>query len=492
MVAAVVLAAAVLTGSLTAPAAALAAPVFKAPFPCGQRWTYSHHDGEVRLALDFVRADGGTTNGTPQLASAAGVAHRYSEPGGAGNYIAIDHGGGWTTYHFHLSAYSVADGAYVQQGQQIGITGSTGNSSGPHAHYEQLLNGVGQTIAINGVSLAPYPGVYDQKYLVSDNCGQSAPPVPVAGSSTDFNGDGKDDIITFTLGTRNDVYVATSTGSAFAGTSVKWSDYFGLTGETPLTGDFNGDGKDDIITFTGGTLADVYVELSTGTTFCCGAKWHDWFAPAGEIPAVGDVNGDGKDDIITFTHNNLADVYVALSTGTTFTPAQKWHDWFAPTGETPAVADVNGDGKADIITFTQGTTTTADVYVALSTGTTFQPAQKWHDLFSLTGEQPRVGDINGDGKADIVTFTCNPDADVYAATSTGTTFTGTTIKWHDHFCLTGEHPYLGDVNGDGKDDLIVFTQGTTNDVYTALSTGTTFQPSQKWHDYFGLTGEITY
>ncbi|ASW53788.1 N-acetylmuramoyl-L-alanine amidase [Plantactinospora sp. KBS50] len=315
---------------------------------------------------------------------------------------------------------------------------------------------------------------------------------PVAGSSTDFNGDGKDDIITFTLGTRNDVYVATSTGSAFAGTSVKWSDYFGLTGETPLTGDFNGDGKDDIITFTGGTLADVYVELSTGTTFCCGAKWHDWFAPAGEIPAVGDVNGDGKDDIITFTHNNLADVYVALSTGTTFTPAQKWHDWFAPTGETPAVADVNGDGKADIITFTQGTTTTADVYVALSTGTTFQPAQKWHDLFSLTGEQPRVGDINGDGKADIVTFTCNPDADVYAATSTGTTFTGTTIKWHDHFCLTGEHPYLGDVNGDGKDDLIVFTQGTTNDVYTALSTGTTFQPSQKWHDYFGLTGEITY
>ncbi|ASW53787.1 VCBS repeat-containing protein [Plantactinospora sp. KBS50] len=348
-----------------------------------------------------------------------------------------------------------------------------------------------------------FPDRYDQAVGTARTLLASAAryAASATGSPTDFNGDGRSDIVAFTQGSLADVYVATSTGSSFAGTSVKWSDFFSVGGETALTGDFNGDGKDDIVTFAHGsgtpgssnaaTAGDVYVELSTGTTFCCGAKWHDWFAPAGEIPAVGDVNGDGKDDIITFTHNNLADVYVALSTGTTFTPAQKWHDWFAPTGETPAVADVNGDGKADIITFTQGTTTTADVYVALSTGTTFQPAQKWHDLFSLTGEQPRVGDINGDGKADIVTFTCNPDADVYAATSTGTTFTGTTIKWHDHFCLTGEHPYLGDVNGDGKDDLIVFTQGTTNDVYTALSTGTTFQPSQKWHDYFGLTGETT-
>ncbi|WP_373312460.1 M23 family metallopeptidase, partial [Asanoa siamensis] len=153
---------------------AQAAPLFKAPFPCGQRWTFSHHSAEVRQALDFVRADGGVTNGTPVLASAAGTAFRYSQPGGAGNYIAVEHGGGWKTYYFHLSAYSVADGAPVAQGQQIGLTGSTGNSSGPHIHYEQLFNGVGQVIAINGVSLAPYPGVYNQRFLTSDNCGAVA------------------------------------------------------------------------------------------------------------------------------------------------------------------------------------------------------------------------------------------------------------------------------------------------------------------------------
>lgn len=139
---------------VVAPAAAWAAPNFKAPFPCGQRWTYSHHSAEVRQALDFVRADGGVTGGTPVVASAAGTAYRFSQPSGAGNYIAVEHGGGWKTYYFHLTSYSVPDGAYVQQGQRIGITGSTGNSSGAHIHYEQLLNGVGQVISINAVEPA--------------------------------------------------------------------------------------------------------------------------------------------------------------------------------------------------------------------------------------------------------------------------------------------------------------------------------------------------
>ncbi|WP_416903429.1 N-acetylmuramoyl-L-alanine amidase [Micromonospora echinospora] len=329
-------------------------------------------------------------------------------------------------------------------------------------------------------------------YISLVNAGGGSGGKYLAGSPTDFTGDGRDDIVTFTQGTLNDVYVATSTGTTFTGTSVKWNDFFGLNGETLLTGDFNGDNRDDIVAFTHGTLADVYVATSTGTTFTGSQKWHDWFAPHHEVAAVGDVNGDGRDDIITFTHDTNADVYVALSTGTSFTgTAVKWHDYFSITGEHPALGDVNGDGKDDIITFTQGPTTAADVIIALSTGTGFGPPQKWHDLFAITGEQPRVGDINGDGRDDIVTFTCNTNADVYAATSTGTTFTGTTIKWNDHFCLTGEFPYLADANGDNKDDIIVFTKNTTNDVYVGLSTGTTFTPGQKWHDYFGLNGETT-
>lgn len=176
--AAVALAALLALLGLTAAAPAQAgagpelAPNFKAPFPCGQQWTYSHHSAEVRRALDFIRSDGGSTAGTPTVASAAGTATRHSQPSGAGNYIVIDHGGGWKTYYFHLASFSVADGASVAQGQQVGVTGSTGNSSGAHIHYEQLLNGVGQDIRINGSAL-PYPGSYGQYHLRSDNCGNT-------------------------------------------------------------------------------------------------------------------------------------------------------------------------------------------------------------------------------------------------------------------------------------------------------------------------------
>ncbi|MER6949580.1 VCBS repeat-containing protein [Nonomuraea sp. NPDC000554] len=310
----------------------------------------------------------------------------------------------------------------------------------------------------------------------------------LGGSPADFNGDGKDDVVTFTHGTDADVYVATSNGAKFDGTSVKWHDFFGLGGETPYTGDFTGDGKDDIVTFTHGSTADVYVAPSTGTGFGTATKWNDFFAPAGEIPAVGDFNGDGKDDIVTFTRGANADVYVATSTGTGFTGGAKWHDFFALNGEFPAVGDVNGDGKDDLIVFTQGTT--ADVYVALSTGTSFAPATKVHDHFAPAGEQPRVGDFNGDGKADIATFTSDDLADVYVALSDGAGF-GPGMKWNDFFAPGGEFPYTGDYDGDGKDDIVTFTKNELADVYVSLSTGTSFAGGGKWHDYFGLAGETT-
>ncbi|MCT2587865.1 FG-GAP repeat domain-containing protein [Actinophytocola gossypii] len=338
------------------------------------------------------------------------------------------------------------------------------------------------------------PERYDQaegkaRAMLAEAAGMISPRV-FTGSSTDFDGDGRDDIVTFTHGPLDDVYVALSTGAGFDGTSVKWHDRFALTGETPLTGDFNGDGKDDIVTFTHGSLADVYVALSNGSSFGPGVKWHDYFSLNGEVPSVGDVNGDGLDDIVTFTRNAAADVYVALSTGSGFGPGIKWHDFFGLAGEYPGVADVNGDGRDDIVVFTRGDL--ADVYVALSNGSGFGGSAKWHDWFAVGGELPRIGDFNGDGMADIATFTTNAAADVFVALSNGSGFTGTEQKWNDFFALAGEFPYTGDFDGDGLDDIVTFTHNSLADVYTARSTGTGFLGGAKWHDFFGLAGETSF
>lgn len=61
---------------------------------------------------------------------------------GYGNVIVINHANGWQTLYAHLSAYFVNCGGFVYQGNTIGAVGTTGNSTGPHLHFEMMYNGV--------------------------------------------------------------------------------------------------------------------------------------------------------------------------------------------------------------------------------------------------------------------------------------------------------------------------------------------------------------
>jgi hypothetical protein len=153
----------------------------------------------------------------------------------------------------------------------------------------------------------------------------------------------------------------------FTGTAVKWHDYFCINTETPVAGDFNGDKKDDIATFTGGSAADVFVAISNGTSFVGTAqKWHDSFCYGTEIPLAGDFNGDGKDDIVTFTRGNNANAFVAFSSyDNTFKgTGVKAHDSFCYRTEIPLAGRFNNGISRNIATFTRGTA--GDVFVAIS------------------------------------------------------------------------------------------------------------------------------
>jgi hypothetical protein len=333
----------------------------------------------------------------------------------------------------------------------------------------------------------------------------------------DFNGDGRDDIITFLRdgsggNDRGYVYVALSNGYGF-GAGARWHDFFCVGLEIPVTGDFNGDGRDDIACFVRDTKTDagrgdVYVALSTGSGFASSQKWHEYFCIGNEIPAVGDFNGDGRDDIVTFVRNtksgnDSADVYVALSTGSAFGAGVKWHDYFCIGYEIPAVGDFNGDGKDDIVTFVRDTKTgteRGDVWVAVSTGLAFGAGAKWHDYFCIGNELPLVGDFNGDGKDDLASLVRDAGSgtaqgDVYVTLSSGSTFSGTAVKWHNFFCVGNEIPTAGDFSGDGKADLATFIHDTKpgterGKVYVTKSTGVAFGTGVKWHDFFCIQDEV--
>ena len=100
----------------------------------GYRWGGAFHGG----------VDIGVPTGTPVRASKAGTVIIAESHWSYGNYVAIAHSGGYSTLYAHNSRFACHVGQHVSQGTVIAYAGSTGNSTGPHCHFEVHLNGVRQ------------------------------------------------------------------------------------------------------------------------------------------------------------------------------------------------------------------------------------------------------------------------------------------------------------------------------------------------------------
>jgi murein DD-endopeptidase MepM/ murein hydrolase activator NlpD len=80
-------------------------------------------------------------NGTPVVSSASGTVIVAGWMGGYGNLVVVDHGNGIATAYGHNTSVAVGIGQSVAQGQVIAYSGNTGNSTGPHVHFEVRVNG---------------------------------------------------------------------------------------------------------------------------------------------------------------------------------------------------------------------------------------------------------------------------------------------------------------------------------------------------------------
>lgn len=153
-----------------------ARPPFQVPLSCGVTWdTYTHSGHSDYDKVDLANPYG-ATQGAPVLSSAAGTVVESYWDGCAGNLVAVDHGGGWTTRFMHLDARYVSTGQVVSQGQQLGTVGNTGTcTSGAHLHYEQKYYSSVEQAMFDGV-LLPRSWYQQGHYKVtSNNCGGSNP-----------------------------------------------------------------------------------------------------------------------------------------------------------------------------------------------------------------------------------------------------------------------------------------------------------------------------
>ncbi len=121
--------------------------------------------------LGFMKMHKGTDfaapTGTPIFAAGDATVEFAGPKGPNGNFVKLRHDNGWETLYLHMNRIwpTVATGARVSQGQQIGEVGTTGRSTGPHLHYEVHVSGepvdplgidTGSGVALNGSALAAF------------------------------------------------------------------------------------------------------------------------------------------------------------------------------------------------------------------------------------------------------------------------------------------------------------------------------------------------
>jgi len=250
------------------------------------------------------------------------------------------------------------------------------------------------------------------------------------------------------------------------------------------SGDFNGDGKEDIFAVSALNLKDWKLYLAEAWGFSLSSSGTTSFTIDQAIPS--DLNGDGKDDLILidfnlslYSNSSVAHWY-AISTGSSFgtayTASLKYTSDFYYDPKFNYSADFDGDGVKDCIAKVKvgGNITGSNSWYIYSMFTTIlNPGmqQKYSGTISSWGNMDYVGDFNGDGKSDIWVFDAS-GVKIYTVNGNSlTTLYSSTWPTKDHKFI------LGDFNSDGKTDMFVYGYTTYEwtEWQTQLSTGTGFE-----------------
>lgn len=347
---------------LAAPAQARPATDYEMPFPCAQSWTgttRSSHSPSSK-AIDWNRPD---DDKDPVVAAAAGVVAKAVPDGrsGYGRYVMIDHAGGESTTYAHLSRVAVTTGQQVDQGMLIGEVGSTGNSTGPHLHFEERRG---------GDVVQPY--FTGEKFgygstAVSRNCVD----VPLAGN---FLGGRKAEVLVFRRAARSTFQIPRSGKSPKVIT-------LGVGTDQPVIGDWDGNGRLNAGVRTPATRT-FWLVTPRGTK---GVS----LGVASDLPVAGDWDGDGVWDV--GVHRPEDGVFYLRAADSTLTAIK-----LGDANDLPITGDWNGDGSTDLGVFDSATATFT--VRAVDSGGVPRTAAV---AFGRPGDLPVSGDWDANGMSDI-------------------------------------------------------------------------------------------
>jgi hypothetical protein len=300
----------------------------------------------------------------------------------------------------------------------------------------------------------------------------------VSVATGDFNGDGKLDVVNVDYGSNLNVMLGKGDGTFQTPITLN----IALTNifyEAITVGDFNGDHLLDVavwaINATTGNM-EVHIFLGNGTgsltySSTYSAPNSSTFAPGPNSIVAADVNGDGKLDLIALTPYHGVFIFSGKGDGTFQTPVAYATGCTTGTGACGALAvgDLNADGKPDLA-LEAAETTGGGISILLNNGTgTFGTATYYpvaiSGVFAAAGIA--IGDVNGDKKPDVIVGSSSASAIVFLNQGNGTFAVKGTVGSVPLYATN--NVVLADINNDKKLDIIV-PDGLGN-VFTFYGTG---------------------
>jgi len=231
----------------------------------------------------------------------------------------------------------------------------------------------------------------------------------------------------------------------------------------PEGGDFNGDGKADIL-WRNAVSGEVYLQQLSGLTVSGGGHVHIEGNPDWRVVAHADFNGDGKQDILWW-NNSTGQVYMMLMNGVSKLSEGFVHQEPITTWRIVGAGDLNGDGKADILWHNNAT---GQTWGMLMNGLSIIGQGTFYDQPDLAWKIVATGDLNGDQKDDII-WRNTSTGHVWALLMSGLTVSAQGLIYtqpNQDWKLR----WTGDFDGDGKSDLL-WNNHATGEAWVQLMNG---------------------